>query len=88
MLTPVLLPGGRPAGEELRGRFLAYALGWAVHRDPRGRTVVGHGGGQDGARALLYLLPEERLVIAVLANTNPGCDPYAVAERVAEEAAG
>jgi hypothetical protein len=41
MLTPVTLPDGKPAGEELRGRLLAYGLGWAVHREPK---APGRGG--------------------------------------------
>ncbi|OLC08642.1 MAG: hypothetical protein AUH42_00970 [Gemmatimonadetes bacterium 13_1_40CM_70_11] len=47
--------------------FLAYGLGWSL-ADYRGRKLVSHGGAIDGFRALVGLVPEERLGVVVLSN--------------------
>jgi CubicO group peptidase (beta-lactamase class C family) len=47
--------------------FLAYGLGWSLS-DYHGRKLVSHGGAIDGFRALVGLVPEERLGIVVLTN--------------------
>jgi CubicO group peptidase (beta-lactamase class C family) len=47
--------------------FQAYGLGWSVS-DYRGRKLVAHGGAIDGFRALVGLVPEERLGVVVLTN--------------------
>ncbi|MGH7699302.1 MAG: DUF3471 domain-containing protein [Gemmatimonadales bacterium] len=47
--------------------FRAYGLGWSL-QDYRGRKLVGHGGAIDGMRAQVFLVPEERLGVVVLAN--------------------
>jgi CubicO group peptidase (beta-lactamase class C family) len=48
-----------------------YALGWWV-RDLGGRTVLDHEGSVGGYQSLLLLVPEERLVLAVLTNSWRG----------------
>ena len=45
-----------------------YGFGWNVNRDWRGRTVVWHSGAMPGVAATLWVVPEERVAIAVLAN--------------------
>jgi CubicO group peptidase (beta-lactamase class C family) len=59
-----------------------YGLGW-YFRDasPAGR-IVWHEGGMPGASALLVLLPQPRIVVAVLINTT---DANPLAQRLATE---
>ncbi|MDQ3906904.1 MAG: beta-lactamase family protein [Acidobacteriota bacterium] len=47
-----------------------YGIGWVVGRDAKGRRRVGHGGAGAGVDTQLTLLPDERLAVAVLINTN------------------
>lgn len=47
--------------------FLAYGMGWSLS-DYRGRKLVSHGGAIDGFRAVVGLVPEERLGVVVLSN--------------------
>ena len=58
----------RPRAAALGGR---YALGLWV-RDLGGRTVLDHEGSVGGYQSLLLLVPEERLVLAVLTNSWRG----------------
>jgi CubicO group peptidase (beta-lactamase class C family) len=46
-----------------------YGLGWSVS-EPQGVRVVAHGGGMPGVATTLVLVPAERIVFAVLANTS------------------
>lgn len=66
----------------LDGKATGYALGW-VPGTTVGRASVAHGGAQPSARSFLLLIPEERLVIAVLSNYE-GFQPSSVARRIAE----
>jgi CubicO group peptidase (beta-lactamase class C family) len=47
----------------------SYGLGWVLS-DYRGRLVVSHGGALDGMRAQVGLLPEERLGVVLMANSD------------------
>jgi CubicO group peptidase (beta-lactamase class C family) len=47
----------------------SYGLGWVLS-DYRARLVVSHGGALDGMRAQVGLLPEERLGVVLLANSD------------------
>ncbi len=47
----------------------AYGLGWSLN-DYRGRKVVSHGGALDGMRSHVAMLPEERLGVVVMANSD------------------
>ena len=47
----------------------SYGLGWSLN-DYRGRLVVQHGGSLDGMRSQVGLLPEERLGVVLLANSD------------------
>jgi CubicO group peptidase (beta-lactamase class C family) len=58
----------RPRASALGGR---YALGLWV-RDLGGRTVLDHEGSVGGYQSLLLLVPEEKLVLAVLTNSWRG----------------
>lgn len=47
----------------------SYAMGWFV-QDFRGRELLQHGGNIDGMTALVALMPEERVGLAIFANMN------------------
>jgi len=49
------------------GSRTGYGLGWALP-EWDGRIVPGHGGGQQGTATMLAILPEQRAVVAVMAN--------------------
>lgn len=58
-------------------RSLAYAMGWVVS-EYRGLRMLDHGGGIDGMTALVALLPERDLGVAILANRQLATPPYAI----------
>jgi CubicO group peptidase (beta-lactamase class C family) len=47
-----------------------YGIGWTVERDSVGRRRVRHSGGSVGGTAHLIIYPDERLVVAVLVNSD------------------
>ena len=49
--------------------FNLYGLGWILS-DYHGRLLVSHGGGLDGMTSQLALMPEERLGVVVLTNSE------------------
>jgi CubicO group peptidase (beta-lactamase class C family) len=61
--------GGDRAFEPMRGFLgsIAYGLGWFV-TDYRGQTAVFHGGGINGQRSAVGLLPEEGVGVVILSN--------------------
>jgi CubicO group peptidase (beta-lactamase class C family) len=61
--------------------FFLYGLGWFL-QDYRGRKIVHHGGVIDGMRALVGMVPEERLGVVILANLNPSSIDEAIMFRV------
>jgi CubicO group peptidase (beta-lactamase class C family) len=66
--TIVKLPEG--ALKLLSSRhFEAYGLGWGMH-DSMGRKVLMHSGGIDGMISDIELVPEERLGVVVLTNSE------------------
>jgi CubicO group peptidase (beta-lactamase class C family) len=56
-----------------------YALGVTV-QTTSGKTVIQHGGGIDGFNTFLAYYPDDKLMVAVLANIN-GTAPGAIARR-------
>lgn len=70
------------------GGLLAYGLGWFVH-SYRGRRIVWHGGDTDGMAAVVALVPEARLGVAVLSNLQlPRTLPYSLAYRILDRTIG
>lgn len=51
------------------GRF--YGIGWAMCNDLMGYRAVWHNGGMPGVSTTLMLLPDEKIAIAVLSNSEP-----------------
>src|SRR5690606_41830973 len=64
------------------GRETGYGIGWSSGTDSAGRRRFWHSGGSVGGTAYLILYPEQKLVVAVLAN---GDTPFVgMTPRVAE----
>jgi CubicO group peptidase (beta-lactamase class C family) len=64
-----------------------YAMGWGYYYF-HGAKILEKGGALDGARALIVLVPERKLGIAVLANLNLTMLPEAIRAHVLEAALG
>jgi CubicO group peptidase (beta-lactamase class C family) len=62
ILSPASLEAMRNAGPG------NYGLGWSVNPDWHGRRVLYHGGGMPGVSAMLWVVPTERIALAVVAN--------------------
>lgn len=52
------------------GKDTEYGIGWTVDRDAKGRRRVRHSGGAMGGTANLVIYPDERLVVALLVNSD------------------
>ena len=66
------------------GKLTGYGLGWAVGGD-RGRREVYHIGGQPKVSTALYMLPDQDVAVAVLANLEGVGTPLLdLARQVAE----
>jgi CubicO group peptidase (beta-lactamase class C family) len=64
------------------GSETGYGIGWSVGRDSTGRRTVGHSGGAVGGNTYLLLLPDQRIVVALLANTSNAGTSARVAGRI------
>lgn len=69
-------------GTNNSGNPVNYGYGWYVVTD-KGRKVVYHGGVLPGFRAMFYRLPEEKVAIVVLTNSEP-VNAFEVAKGVAD----
>jgi CubicO group peptidase (beta-lactamase class C family) len=67
--------------------FFVYGLGWFL-QDYRGHKVVQHGGSIDGMRALVGMIPDQRLGVVVLTNLNPSSVDEGIMFRVFDEYLG
>jgi hypothetical protein len=77
--TPYVLASGKPTG---------YGYGWGVGK-LRGRRSIAHGGGIFGFSTYAIRLPEERVFVAVLCNSDaPAASPEYLGKKVAAIAAG
>lgn len=52
------------------GKSTGYGIGWSSAVDTAGRRVVSHSGGAMAANSLLLIYPAQKLVVAVITNTN------------------
>jgi serine beta-lactamase-like protein LACTB len=52
------------------GKETGYGMGWDVGVDAKGRRRVSHSGGAQGGTAYLLIYPQERLVMAMLVNSD------------------
>ena len=71
MATPqtIIRLEGQMARLYPEAHFLNYGLGWFLS-DYRGRKLVEHGGSIDGMRALVAMIPEEKLGVVILTNLS------------------
>ena len=71
MMTPqtVIRLEGQMTAQYPEAHFLTYGLGWFLS-DYRGKKLVEHGGSIDGMRALVAMIPEEKLGVVVLTNLS------------------
>lgn len=60
---------------------VSYGLGWVTHSDSRGYPLIEHSGGMPGVATTLNIYPTENL--AIVALTNGGGNPFAIAEDIA-----
>ena len=60
---------GQMAAQYPEAHFLTYGLGWFLS-DYRGKKLVEHGGSIDGMRALVAMIPEEKLGVVILTNLS------------------
>lgn len=73
-VTPAINHGGTP-----------YGLGWYVVNDPKYGRIVRHGGAQSGTSTYLEIFLDQRLVVAVLANTaNASMEVGALKQKLSE----
>jgi hypothetical protein len=76
--SPVPTVLGSAMAAALSPAFQDYGLGWFIE-DYHGHTVVEHTGAVLGAVAALYLIPEKKVGIAVMINSEDGAARRAVA---------
>jgi hypothetical protein len=67
--------------------LLCYALGWFLE-DYRGEFVVSHGGGIDGFRAHVAMVPRAELRIVILANLGGTAMPEALRNTLVDQLMG
>ena len=52
------------------GKETEYGIGWDVGHDAKGRRRIAHSGGAQGGTAYLLIYPDERLVAAMIVNSD------------------
>ena len=65
------------------GEATGYGIGWSAGTDSTGRRWFGHTGSSTGGRAVLLVFPEQRVVVAALANLGQAPMSNALATRIA-----
>jgi CubicO group peptidase (beta-lactamase class C family) len=68
-VVPVPATPFPPALADAVPQFRGYALGWMV-QDYRGHKVIQHGGGTQGFRAIMVLIPEKNTGYAIVNNSE------------------
>lgn len=52
------------------GKETGYGIGWGIVHEPSGRLRIGHTGGSMGGTASLMIYPEQKLIVALLVNSD------------------
>lgn len=52
------------------GSSTGYGIGWGSRRDDHGHRIVSHTGGAMGGTSILVIFPEQRLVLALIVNSD------------------
>jgi CubicO group peptidase (beta-lactamase class C family) len=66
------------------GKETGYGIGWDVSTDRKGRRTIGHGGGSVGGASGLLIYPAERVVVAMIVNTDGIPNRDELMQRVAD----
>lgn len=66
------------------GKETGYGMGWTVSTDVRGRRQIGHGGGSVGGASRLMIFPDQRVVVAMIINTDRIPDADQFVQRIAD----
>jgi CubicO group peptidase (beta-lactamase class C family) len=66
------------------GKETGYGIGWDVSTDTKGRRTIGHGGGSVGGASGLLAYPQQRVVVAIIVNTDQVPDRDKLLQRIAE----
>src|SRR5262249_2583425 len=87
--SPQMVVKPEPASKEMapHTNLNTYGLGWAIY-DYHGHLVVSHGGGIDGFRSHVTLVPHAKLGIAPLSNLTPTSMPEALRNGLMDLALG
>lgn len=87
LVDPKLLARAHSAFALTGGASSRYGYGWGITAY-EGHRIVEHGGGIHGFLSYLITMPDDKVVVAVLANANRLPTPQYVAHRLAAEAVG
>jgi CubicO group peptidase (beta-lactamase class C family) len=68
-VVPIPVTPFPPALADASPQFRGYALGWGV-QDYRGHKIIQHGGGTQGFRAVVVLIPEKNVGFAIANNSE------------------
>ena len=68
-VVPIPVTPLPPSLADAMAQFRGYALGWAV-QDYRGHRIIQHGGGTQGFRAVVVLIPEKNTGFAIVNNSE------------------
>ena len=68
-VVPVPVTPLPPALADATPQFRGYALGW-IAQDYRGHRIIAHGGGTQGFRAVVVLIPEKNTGFAIVNNSE------------------
>lgn len=78
MHTGQIVPRGTPSKTF---KFTEYGLAWGI-QEYRGRKIVQHSGAIDGMQSLVAMLPDKKLGVVVLTNSQPNMLGLAIGLRV------
>jgi CubicO group peptidase (beta-lactamase class C family) len=66
------------------GKETGYGMGWGVSTDAKGRRRIEHGGGSVGGASGLVVYPAQRVVVAMIVNTDGIPDRDQLMQSIAE----
>jgi serine beta-lactamase-like protein LACTB, mitochondrial len=66
------------------GKETGYGMGWGVSTDAHGRRQFEHSGGSVGGASRLLIFPDQRVVVAMIINTDGIPDAEEFVQRIAD----
>ena len=72
------------------GDTVNYGMGWSIAEDKSGKTTgeASHGGSSPGVAGMLYIIPGQRLAVAILSNLEIARDRFEIAQAIGKIASG